>query len=876
MRFIEEILPPKAAGLKIEAEWDMSPVVGDAIPISSKDTAGTSAIVDANTQTLTPAGTVADATGVFFSAATSGAIAELNGTFKVVYPTVDAGDNFAGTATAVKSVGISFVDFVAMSNNPAPGDYGLMFFIQPNGSVAVNSVINGAADIVTGPAITVTANDSLYFRFDKAGNALYYQLNETAEALYANVDLTGFTDLDYELTHAVLFAAATPVFLSGSVTFDMSASNGGRIPLQAGTAPSLPAQVKDNALYRVTVAGEYLSKQTTVGDLVMFTDNQTQMFVFRDFDPSDFVLQSTQDTPLQRLLRNKLLYSTEPLNDPPASLPADWLLGMGVIIGAAPTGAFAGYPLGSIAYWTGDGWSNFNPDPQVSSGSDVDTTGWRGILNGGQNSPEHPHGYVLQRVVGSDWGGTFDGTDQAFTSQPHLVDKTRYNGLYAVGWVIVSDTRHGKNRNNFVDFGLTGVSAINANYDIVYDVSVNGGNISGFFGGFNEDFLPTSVDYHGITARVALINRGGAGVIAYDLAQRFAVNVPAAGGTGFGQALNNVVLLDVMYFKDKESLSQQNPKISYRMVGVNKPDLASGTITQAATFAIPMNSNCKLTGAADVDLFTIQLPQVPTEDGSCMVYFQRAVNTLSVTPSSGTTIVNTPTTAKAGQVFVFMLSGNEWIVHEGKTVPDPIIPTVNIAWGSQSPVANTIYYANSGVDITITMKPAGTNPSLEDLPIGSSFWIWKKDSASGNVALEAIANYVVDSRMQGGNIVPLSASRNGQMIEVIRLTSDSYATKVTNAGQMEMETFTGDVNTLEETNTYFCTAAATNLPAADEYYLEVFRKGQDMAIAGPNNTLVVQRATNLTTGAVSLRRYSRDGVEGSASWKAWFTTSADV
>jgi len=370
------------ARAEIRGDWDMTNTITSIVPVTANDLGGTSAVVDANNQTLTPEAPLEVLNGTP-SSATFGSIATRKHGLRwgrVRVPDT-SGSNLGAFGIALKQIGSSASDVVGALNGvgTAPGDGTYAIYLMSQmGTVALLHVADGSA-----PVQTLLSSVDPDWVAPGVGEDLYLGIDFSTGKVY--VDKTGgkplhvvtidFGNESAGLTPGVIlgFAGATPT-LGAPLNYDFGTTAGGRLPFAKVDDPSLPAGAQDLYRYHVTAGGLFGNKETKAGDIVELRDGMDDLIVTRYPDPNPVQIEDVEaiaderiaDTPqpiVRQFLDRREVWGIS--NDAPATTghdvnPKD---GDGVIVGSTPAGDFAGFSAGDLVVMDGSTWHQVTPWP---------------------------------------------------------------------------------------------------------------------------------------------------------------------------------------------------------------------------------------------------------------------------------------------------------------------------------------------------------------------------------------------------------------------------------------------------------------------------------------------------------------------------------
>lgn len=155
------------------------------------------------------------------------------------------------------------------------------------------------------------------------------------------------------LTVGQYFFTATPTFPDGTMNFDFSAAATGGVPFAFYQA-ALPANARDGRKYEVTVGGSFAGKTTLVGDVVELKDAMSDIVIYRLITQAQidaYIAAWVAANPQVSLLseaRNRATMLSIANNAVAATVRGDCHM-----VGASPSGLFAGFAHGNVAVWDG-------------------------------------------------------------------------------------------------------------------------------------------------------------------------------------------------------------------------------------------------------------------------------------------------------------------------------------------------------------------------------------------------------------------------------------------------------------------------------------------------------------------------------------------
>jgi len=269
---------------KTTGEWSPTGTLSDATAIRTVDA---SLGVDGAYQTLTPAAQIFGLGSIAIASSGTGIPASGTGTVwaSIVAPDIQPGDN-------IQEYGIYFLneacepeDFsiVATGGFPSNKTYGGVVTIGPTGyrsyAIVNGIVVNSVSDVFATP---VVAGDVVYVGFDRSNNKLLVQKGSGAVFNGAQLVSTGFPAGEtYFVSAYASFTTSTPTLSVGSISFDLSCSDGGKNPIQAIGSVDAPAGAEEGREYIVTASGTYRGYELKAHDVVKFYNGINDLTISR-------------------------------------------------------------------------------------------------------------------------------------------------------------------------------------------------------------------------------------------------------------------------------------------------------------------------------------------------------------------------------------------------------------------------------------------------------------------------------------------------------------------------------------------------------------------------------------------------------------------
>lgn len=857
-------LPGGGGGLTVENTWDMTPQLGDAVPVPAYDSGGTSAIVDANTQTLTP-GTLVPGGGGFIATARSERLAELSGSAKIVKHQGDAGDNLDLLLFSFGPVGMSMSDFIDRFNAPQPGDYLMMIQFPAGGNELYLAVVeDGVALSSQTVTISTVPGDNIFFTMDKVNGQVLYQINDgsVSSGVLGTANLAAFPESD--IVYGMVFTSATPTLQAGNTAFDMSSTEQGLTPLKAASDAAPPTDVKDAIAYEVITEGPYKGQRGYPGDIAFFYNNTQKVRFIRARDPNEVQKELTVEIskavedPLDILLRDRVLLSDVPRNSP-GSLMAGEAYGLekgkGVIVGPSPSSEFSNFIPGNIAYYTGTGWEQYDINTSTNSNSNskgTDCGGWivyDALAGGGysgffrmlaKKSTGSSAGDYLEldtptALLDRNWVVQFDSTSVGFRNiKPEDVSNIAGTGSFTV--YLNSDKPQ-----VFILSSTAAEQAISLSDNLsvgkvvdgtVFFINTSGVDKALTYGGENYINLSATAPYNTKGFHVSIVN--------YN-----------RGGTP-----NSSDVYTVFTPMEQEEAGDQYI-----------------TMTEGGTGTIAPKSNVTLTG--DVTNYTLTLPAYAPDNRRTVIRTDGgSVENITIQPPFSKTISGViPSGMVDGQVieFEYTQAGGKWrVVATANHASDSGVNRLSTT--SEPAKAGVVYSSDTATPLSVTLGSPG-------LSNGQSLWLWW-DPQGGPAIVDSAATSVSIDGLATGTQPSIKPERPGEIIKLtcVDEAGPAYISERINSSYLPFNILTSadDIDTLLTEGVYYLEGnpgIPTTLDPVDGI-LEVFSDAQDRDPKTTNlDVFVIQKLTSYD-GKVSIRQLKGSGT--GTTWYGWQSHSRVV